>query len=90
MLNAFFILHLHSAQYRSHPLEALVRCEDERLVCVGKLQHRGLTQLQLEFLKCLHLFVVPLPQCIHLEQLVEGVGNGTEMQHELAIVGEES
>ena len=46
--------------------------------------------MQLKFLECLLLFVVPLSHCILLQQLVEGVGNGAEMQHELAVVGEEA
>ena len=69
---------------------APVRGEDEGLVCVGKLQHRGLTQLQLELPKRLHLFVPPLPHCILLQQLVEGMGDGIEMEYELPIVREES
>ena len=54
------------AQHRSHSLVTPIRGEDERPVCVGKLQHGGLTQLQLELLKCLYLFVLPLPNWILL------------------------
>ena len=77
MLHAFFI---KLAQHRSHPLVAPARCEDERLVCVGKLQHEGLTQLQL--LKCILLFVAPLPRCILLHELIVGMGNESEVHHE--------
>ena len=87
MLHAFFI---KLAQHRSHSLVAPVRSEDEGLVCVGKLQHGGLTQLQLELLKRLYLFVLPLPHCILLQQLVEGMDDVIEMEYELPIVGEES
>ena len=56
MLHAFFI---QLTQHRYHPLVALVRGEDEGLVCVWQLQHGRLTQLQLEFLKCLLLLFTP-------------------------------
>ena len=87
VLHAFFI---KLTQHRSHPLLALVRREDEWLVGVGQLQHGGLAQLQLEFLKGLHLFIVPPPYCLLLQQLVEGVGDGIEMLNELPIVREKS
>ena len=50
MLHAFFI---KLTQHRSHPLVALVRCEDKRLVYVWQLQHGRLAKVQLELLKCL-------------------------------------
>ena len=87
MLHAFF---RKLAQHRSHSLVAPVRSEDEGLVCVGKLQHGGLTKLQLELLECLHLFAPPLPYCILLQQLVEGMGDGTKIKYELPIVREGS
>ena len=87
MLHAFFI---KLVENRSHPIVAPVRSEDKRLVFVWQLQHGRLTELQLEFLKCLLLFVVPLPHYILHQQLVERMGDSTKMEYELPIVGEES
>ena len=87
MLHSFFIKLTH---HRSYPLVALVRCEDEWFVCVWQQQHGRLAQLQLELLEYLLLFVAPPPLCILFQQLVEGVGNGIEMQHELPVVGKKS